>query len=67
MYNILFVLVLLVDASAREFHDVSKSTASSTEAGKHSTQAYVTLLYSDNFVVAVRVLGISLRESGAER
>lgn len=35
--------------------------------GDPSTQAYVSLLYGDDFVFGLRVLGQSLRETGTKR
>lgn len=34
---------------------------------QNSTQAYVTLLYGDDFLLGVRVLGQSLKDSGTDR
>lgn len=40
---------------------------SATPLKQNSTQAYVTLLYGDDFLLGVRVLGESLKESGTLR
>ena len=53
--------VLLGSAAAAA---AAAPAAGSTESPK---QAYVSLLYSDSFLLGLRVLGQSLRESGTTR
>lgn len=43
------------------------AAAAAPAAGTAPRQAYVSLLYSDSFLLGLRVLGQSLRESGTTR
>lgn len=46
---------------------VSMGDGSGSGAGGAGQQAYVTLLYGEAFMLGVRVLGQSLRETGTTR
>lgn len=43
------------------------SAASSSSGSQSSDEAYVTLLYGDEFLLGVRVLGKSIRDTGSNK
>ena len=59
---LLCVLLALLVAARGEEHPVHERADSPAPA-----QAYASLLYSDNFLLGIRVLGQSLRETGTTR
>lgn len=58
--------ITLARAASFNQNGVRKSNDDVEQRPGHS-QAYVSLLYSDSFVLGLRVLGQSLRETGTER
>ena len=46
---------------------VSAASSSSSSGSQSSDEAYVTLLYGDEFLLGVRVLGKSIRDTGSNK
>lgn len=59
-----FVLIALVLAATIRPNGAFESSSSRRQT---STEAYVTLLYGDEFLLGVRVLGNSIRDTGSTK
>ncbi|KAM2895614.1 hypothetical protein FF1_010699 [Malus domestica] len=62
-----FVLTALVLAAAAIQQSAAFDSSSSSSRRQTSVEAYVTLLYGDEFLLGVRVLGKSIRDTGSTK
>ncbi|KAM7532208.1 hypothetical protein LguiB_035618 [Lonicera macranthoides] len=62
-----FALILLSSSSSCMCASSSSSSSAGALGSKSSKEAYVTLLYGDEFLLGVRVLGKSIRDTGSTK
>ncbi|PRQ41660.1 putative glucuronosyltransferase [Rosa chinensis] len=63
----LFLLIVAFSVLIRSNGAVLSSSSSSPSRQQRTTEAYVTLLYGDEFLLGVRVLGKSIRDTGSTK